>query len=523
MSSRRDFLKLMTSGAALAASGCSPSASPAGRPNFLFILVDDLGWRDLGCFGSTFYETPNLDRLAGQGMRFTDAYAACPVCSPTRASIMSGKYPARIHLTDWIAGRQSNPKMHRYMKVLPPEFELQMALEETTIAEALKESGYRTMFSGKWHLGETEEFWPEHQGFDVNKGGWSRGAPYYRKYDPATDSWSGDSGFVSPYKNPRLSDGPVGEYLTDRLADETIRFIEENKSDPFLAYLSFYTVHNPMHGKREVVEKYLAKAKELGLDRVNPWVEGLPWMEQPAPGQWRDRVIQSHAEYAAMVEALDENVGRVLASLDENGLAGNTVVIFMSDNGGLSTAEGSPTSNRPLRAGKGWLYEGGIREPMMVKWPGVVEPGTVCSEPVISTDFYPTMLEMAGLPLRPEQHLDGVSLVPLLKRNGSLDRDSLYWHYPHYGNQGDSPGGVIRSGDFKLIERYEDGRLELYNLRTDVGETRDLAGTMPDKAKTLRDRLENWRQSVDAHMPQPNPNYNPSGEEPSGDLMNEPK
>ena len=498
-------------------------AQPEKRPNFVFVLVDDLGWRDLGCFGSTFYETPNLDRLASQGMRFTDAYAACPVCSPTRASIMTGKYPARLRLTDWIPGRQTNEKMLRYMKVLAPEFNLQMGLDETTLAEALKEGGYRTMFSGKWHLGQTEEFWPEHQGFDINNGGWSRGAPYYRKYDAQTDTWEGDSGYVSPYQNPRLKDGPVGEYLTDRLTDDTIQFIEENKADPFLAYLSFYTVHNPLHGKDAVVEKYRAKARLQGLDRMDPFVTGLPWMQHPAPGRWRDRVIQSNAEYAAMVEAMDENVGRVMGTLEKNGLTDNTVVIFMADNGGLSTAEGSPTSNLPLRGGKGWLYEGGIREPMIVRWPGVTSPGTVCEEPVTSTDFYPTMLDIAGLPARESQHPDGVSLVPLLKGAKSLDREAIYWHYPHYSNQGDSPGGVIRSGDYKLVEHYEDNSVQLYNLRNDIGETRDLAQEMPAKAQALGSKLANWRKSVNADMPRPNPNYDPSPEQPAGDLMNEPK
>jgi arylsulfatase A-like enzyme len=256
---------------------------------------------------------------------------------------------------------------------------------------------------------------------------------------------------------------------------------------------------------------------------MDPFVTGLPWMEQPAPGQWRDRVIQSNAEYAAMVEAMDENVGRVMTTLEKNGLAGNTVVIFMADNGGLSTAEGSPTSNLPLRGGKGWLYEGGIREPMIVRWPGLTSPGTVCEEPVTSTDFYPTMLDIAGLPARASQHQDGVSLVPLLKGAKSLDREAIYWHYPHYSNQGDGPGGVIRSGDYKLIEHYEDNSVQMYNLRNDIGETRDLAKKMPEKAQALRSKLANWRKSVNADMPRPNPDYDPSPEQPAGDLMNEPK
>ena len=507
MTSRRTFLQTLTAAAVapLTARGA------AGKPNFLFVLVDDLGWRDLGCYGSTFYETPNLDRLARNGMRFTDAYAACPVCSPTRASIMTGKYPARTGLTDWIPGRQHNKKTLRYMKLLPPAFEQQMALEEVTLAEALRGGGYKTGFAGKWHLGTDEAFWPEHQGFDMNKGGWSRGSPYYRKHDFATDTWYGDSGYVSPYKNPRLTDGPPGEYLTDRLATEASKFILRQRDNPFLMYLAFYTVHNPMHGKKELVAKYKAKARAMGVDRVSPYITGKPWMDQPAPGHWRERVIQSYAEYAAMVESMDTNVGRVLDTLEHNGLGSNTVVIFMSDNGGLSTSEGSPTTNLPLRAGKGWLYEGGVREPLIIRWPGVTRPGSTCAEPVISTDFYPTMLEIAGLPALPKQHADGVSLVPLLRGARSLDREAIYWHYPHYSNQGDQPGGAVRVGDFKLIEYYEDMHVELYNVREDASETRNLAAALPEKAGELRAMLHSWRESVGAAMPAPNPNYKPGG------------
>jgi arylsulfatase A-like enzyme len=521
---RRDFFqKTGTAAAAVALSSvwqCKPS--PKSKPNFVFILVDDLGWNDLGCFGSEFYETPNLDRLARQGMRFTDAYAACPVCSPTRASIMCGKYPARIHLTDWIPGRQASRGPEPSDKLIPPEFNLQMALEEITLAEALKQDGYKTGFVGKWHLGQDEKYWPEHQGFDVNKGGWRRGAPYYRKYNPETDEWTGESGYFSPYKNPRLEDGPPGEYLTDRLTHESISFIDQHKNDPFLLYLSFYTVHNPLHGKEALVERFKQKAIDMGLDEKDPFVTNQPWMLKVGTGLWRERVLQSNAEYAAMVYSMDENVGRVLQKLDELGLSDNTVVFFMADNGGLSTSEGSPTSNLPLRGGKGWLYDGGVRESMMIKWPGVTPPGSTCSEPVISTDFYPTMLEMAGLSLNPQQHMDGVSLVPLLKGQ-SLDRDAIYWHYPHYSNQGGKPGGAIRSGDYKLIEFYEDMTVELYNLRTDMSERHNLADQMPDKVTELREKLHAWRKTVDAHMMKPNPDYDENYGSRVVNAMNEPK
>lgn len=486
---RRNFLKSLSATAAFLPffSGCSTRKK---KPNIVFFLVDDLGWRDLGCFGSTFYETPNVDRLCAEGMKFTNAYAACPVCSPTRASIMTGKYPARLHITDWIPGRQASSRANEPAnKLVPPDFQLFMKLEEVTLGEAMKEAGYTTGFFGKWHLGQEDKYWPEHQGFDVNKGGHSKGSP--------------PGGYFSPYKNPRLEDGPPGEYLTDRLGDETVSFIKAKKDEPFFAYLSFYTVHNPMQGKKDKIEKYRQKAERLGLLDQPQFNENPEWAKNVGRGNWKERLVQSYADYAAMVEAMDDNVGKVMNALDELGLADNTIVFFMADNGGLSTSEGSPTTNAPLRAGKGWLYEGGIREPMIVKWPGVVAPGSQCDWPVISNDFYPTILEMLNRPLKPEQHMDGVSLVPLLKGRPNLDRDELYWHYPHYSNQGGKPGGVIRKGNFKLIERYETGQLELYNLKEDISEKNDLAAQMPEKAQELLTLLRKWREKVDAQMPAP--------------------
>lgn len=470
---------------AMGAAACSVAANEAPKnPNFVFILVDDLGWSDVGCFGSSFYETPNIDSLAATGMKFTNAYASCPVSSPTRASILSGKYPARIDTTDYFGAPQpehaKKSKHWRKKSLFPAPYVDKLPLNEVTIAEALKESGYKTFFAGKWHLGHSKEFWPEAQGFDENQGGWSRGGPY------------GGKKYFSPYGNPLLKDGPEGEHLPDRLAKETVKFIEKNKDKQFLAYLSFYSVHTPLMSRSDLKQKYIEKKKRLGLK--------AEWKKD---GDRQVRQVQEHAVYAGMVEAMDMAVGRVLDCLKKNGLDKNSVVIFMSDNGGLSTSEGSPTSNLPLRGGKGWMYEGGIREPMIIRWPGVTKPGAVCAEPVTSVDFYPTMLEMAKLPAKPNQHIDGKSLVPLLKSK-EMERGDIFWHYPHWGNQGGTPSCAIRNGDWKLIEFFTDGRLELYNLKDDIGELNNLATKLPNRAKAMHKRLVEWRKSVDAKMPTKN-------------------
>ena len=479
---RRDFLKAASAGAALFACGGASASLGTGRaparPNFVFFLIDDLGWADLGCYGSTFYETPNIDRLAAQGMRFTNAYAACPVCSPTRASIVTGKYPARLGITQWIGG-PNEPTPYRHY----------LPLEEVTIAEALKEAGYATGFVGKWHLSTRGEdrfqYYPDRQGFDVNIGGdWSGAPPTY----------------FYPYKkgNRTLESMPAGgqegEYLTDRLTDESLKFLDANKDKPFLLYLSHYAVHTPIESKPALTEKYQDKAKTL------PPQDGPH--AQPVYGRYKTRMVQDNAAYAGMVQSVDESVGRVMDKLEALGLENNTIVLFMSDNGGLSTVprEG-PTCNLPLRAGKGWLYEGGIREPMLIKWPGTARPGSECDETVTSTDFYPTMLEMAGLPPQPEQHVDGVSLVPLLKGTGTLGREAVYWHYPHYHGSGNRPSGAVRAGDYKLIEWYEDGQVELYNLKDDLSEKRDLAAAEPKQTAALRQMLHTWRDRMNAKMP----------------------
>ncbi|HPC61388.1 MAG TPA: sulfatase [Verrucomicrobiota bacterium] len=470
----------LTALAAAAESGGAGTPPAGTRPNILFILVDDLGYMDIGANNpQTFYETPNIDALAKKGMRFTAGYAACPVCSPTRASILTGKYPQRTGVTDYIGAAQPE-KWKRPTPLLPAPYQERLALDEITLAEAFKAAGYRTFFAGKWHLGP-EGFWPEDQGFEINRGGTDRGGPY------------GGNKYFSPYGNPRLADGPPGEHLPDRLATETARFIEANRERPFFACLSFYSVHTPLMARPDLQKKYEEKRQRLGLEPR--------WGRE---GQREVRWVQEHAVYAAMVEAMDQAVGKVLAKLEELGLADRTVVVFTSDNGGLSTSEGHPTSNLPLRAGKGWLYEGGIREPLIVRAPGVTRPGTVCDTPVTSPDFFPTLLELAGLPPRPGQHVDGVSFVPLL-RGAELGRGPIFWHYPHYGNQGGAPAGAVREGDWKLIEWYEDDRLELYDLRRDLSEQHDLAAEQPLKVKQMHARLEAWRKSVGARMPALNP------------------
>lgn len=475
---------------AATASLFAASANCAERPNILFVLVDDLGYMDIGAYNpNTFYETPNIDRLASEGVRFTDGYAANPVCSPTRYSIMTGKYPSRIDATNYFSGRRPG-------RFKPAPLNNRMGLEEITLAEALKTAGYATFFAGKWHLGPTEEFWPEHQGFDVNKGGWKHGGP-----------WNGGQ-YFSPYGNPRLEDGPKGEHLPTRLANETIQFIENNKDGPFLAYLSFYSVHTPLMAPPELVKKYEKKAERLGLvgkEEFAPEEQVFP----NAKSDRRVRILQKHAIYAGMMEAMDQNVGRVLNKLKELGLDENTVVCFMSDNGGLSTSEGSPTSNFPFRGGKGWTYEGGIREPFIIKWPQGAKAGTVNNTPVCSIDFYPTLLEIVDVKI--SHPIDGQSLVPLLQGTGTLNREALFWHYPHYSNQGGIPSGAIRMENWKLVERYEDGRVHLYNLDSDQSERVDLASKNSERVTAMRKKLHAWYRDVDAKFLRP---LEPNGPQP---------
>ncbi|WP_206109253.1 sulfatase [Paenibacillus sp. HB172176] len=460
------------------------------RPNMILILMDDMGWMDLGCYGSSFYETPNLDRLAAEGMTFRDAYAACPVCSPTRASIMSGKYPATLGITNYIGALQEKGKLlgAPYVDHLP--------LSEKSVAAALRDGGYRTWHVGKWHLGASP-YYPQHHGFDVNIGGNHFGQP--------------KSGYFSPYHLEHLEDGPQGEYLTDRLTDEAIALLSEQSDRPFFLHLAHYAVHTPIQApSEELVLKYERKAEAMGLKQKQIFAEGeLFPAEHKKDQRLMRRLVQSDGRYAAMIENLDHNIGRLLDALDQSGQADNTLILFTSDNGGLSSAEGSPTCNAPLQEGKGWMYEGGVREPLIVKWPGVTQPGRICEAPVTSPDFYPTLLEAAGLPLLPEQHRDGVSILPLLQGAEALERESIFWHYPHYGNQGGTPGSSIRMGDYKLIEFFEDGRLELYHLRDDISEEHNLAQREPQLAAKLHAALTKWREETEAILPLPNEAYMP--------------
>lgn len=444
------------------------SAQPA-RPNVVFLLVDDLGWGDFGCYGAKFNETPNIDKLATQGLRFTNAYSACTVCSPSRAAILSGCYPARLHLTDWIAGHKQ-PKA----KLAIPDWKMKIDHERVLLPEALKEAGYATAFFGKWHLmpngqPDFEKHYPTDHGFDINIGGREWGQP------------KGPGKYFAPFGMPNL-DGKPGDYLTDSLTDEAIAFLDKTRRDkPFLLYFSYYTVHAPLMAPPDLVAKYTKKARNFDNTRNE--------LLNPAR--------------AGMVESLDRSVGRLMAKLGEMGIAGNTLVFLTGDNGGdhRETTGG-------LRDFKGFSHEGAVREPLVARWPGAIPAGTTCDVPVIGTDFYPTILDLAGLDLRAEQHQDGVSIAPLLKDSkATIPRDSLYWHYPHYHRT--KPYGAIRHGDWKLIEFFEDGSVELFNLKSDPQEKNDLAKEHPERAAELLGKLTAWRKSVGAQMPTPNPNYDP--------------
>lgn len=471
-------------------------ANNSKESNIIFIMADDLGWMDLSCYGSTFYETPNLDSLAAQGMRFTNAYAACPVSSPTRVSYLTGRYPAREHITDWIPGKYYYGKesMKEICPVLPPEYTLNMPLERVTIAEVLRENGYTTAHIGKWHCCMNDStYYPQNQGFDYNIGGCWMGSP------------SGPKPYFVPYNNPMLPDGPEGEYLTDRLTDECIQIIRNHKDKPFFINLSFHQVHIPMGAKKEKVDYFKKKAKKLGLDTINPFKYDPEYIDkQPFSKELTDlklRTIQSSPEYAAMIASMDENIGRIIKELKAMKIEKNTIIFFMSDNGGLSTSEGSPTSNLPLKGGKGFCYEGGIREPMIVFWPGHQPKNHTCDAVVTSTDFFPTILDMVGIPFRPEEHLDGVSFKAALLEDTTFSRGDIFWHYPHYSNQGSRPSGAIRSGQYKLIEHYDTNETELFDLKNDIGEQNNIAEDIPEVSERLKKKLHEWRISVKAQMP----------------------
>jgi arylsulfatase A len=454
-----NFQKLATCVILLAITSLTHAAD---KPNIVFILADDLGYTDLHCFGSNFYETPAIDQLARDGMKFTQNYSACTVCSPTRASILTGKYPARLHITDWIPGQMpSNPRM------LVPDWTKYLPLEETPLADVLHANGYATACIGKWHLGDAP-YYPEHHGFDINIAGTSAPNP---------------TSYIAPWNIATLPEGKPGDYLTDRLGDEAVKFIKQSKDRPFFLYFSQFAVHTPIQGRKDLIPKYRKKL--------------TPDLKQRNPG------------YAAMIEAMDQTVARVRQVLQDEKIADRTIVIFASDNGGRVPT----TSNLPLRAGKGSAYEGGVRVPLIIHWPGVTQPNSTCDTPVISIDYYPTILHMLGVADKPNHLTDGFNLEPLLRHTADLAPRNLYWHYPHHQHYqlgGAMPYSAIRSGDFKLIEFFDDMHTELYDLRADIGEQNDLASKMPEKTRELRDQLHAWRTQVGAQLPTPNPNYDPT-------------
>ncbi|MCP4452981.1 MAG: sulfatase [Planctomycetes bacterium] len=516
--------------AACLAASCAAAQSPARvsrakKTNVIIFLVDDLGWSDLACYGSPFYDTPNIDALATQGVRFTDAYATCHVCSPSRASILTGKYPARLKLTDWLTGR----KDFSFQRLKNAHIHQTLPLDELTLAEALKRHGYSTGHFGKWHLGEASTG-PLDQGFDVQvPQNWFKGWP--------------KAGYHAPFKLDGLG-SDQGDYLTDRLTDEALRFIEDHRSKPFFLYLSHFAVHDPIQGRTDLVKKYQQRRSQLPPDERPFVLEGNPDAETVFTHDQLDHMAREEAydayrvlpnqmvkikqrqdnpQFAAMVESVDESLGRVVAKLTALGLEKDTIIIFTSDNGGMSAANfGNPkrvvnpakldtaysTSNLPLRGAKGWLYEGGIRVPLIIKWPGQGKTGTICREPVIGTDYYPTILDMVGLSRTPLQHADGRSLASLVRGKTAFSRDAIYWHFPHYSNHGmQSPWGAVRSGRYKLLEYFENNSIQLFDLESDLAEQNDLSKTHPEIASQLLKKLHQWQKEVGAEMMGPNPGY----------------
>ncbi len=455
----------------------------SSKYNVVFLLVDDLGYSDIGAFNpNTFYATPNIDALARKGVKFTNGYAASPVCSPSRVAIMTGKHPTRLKATDWFSKSNRPDRVERFQ---PARRSNEMSLDEVTIGEIFQQNGYSTAFMGKWHLGESEELWPEYQGFEVNKGGANFGHP--------------PGGYFSPYRNPRLADGPKGEYLTDRLTKEAVEYIEGNrkKENPFFLFLSYYTVHVPLEAPSDIVQNYADPNIDF-LAAENFHLEAQHHVSTNADREVR--TVQNHPTYAAMIEKLDDSVGQIIRSLEENNLDEDTIIVFTSDNGGLSSAEGSPTSNFPLRTGKGWLYEGGIKVPLIIRIPGNETVGEIVETPVVGTDFMPTLSALLNLNANNPEQWDGVDFLSPRTHESEAPERSIVWHYPHYSNQGGFPGAAIRLGDWKLLQNFEDGKVELYNLRTDVAEQTNLSDQNPQKTKEMQNLLEDWYLIQDAEF-----------------------
>lgn len=474
-------------------------ATKKPQPNVILIIADDLGYSDIGSYGSSFYNTPKIDQLAKNATRFTSGYANCPVCSPSRASFQTGKYPVNTGITDWIKGRKVDTGATPNDRWIVPETEYDMKLSETTIAEALKQKGYSTAFLGKWHLGETEEFYPENQGYDINIGGWRAGGPQHSK---------GANGYFSPYGNPKLKDGPEGEYLPERLTNEAIALLKSNQEKPLFMCLSYYLVHTKLQAKPEDIAIYKQKREKVAIKEDQEFSSSQPWM-QTASGNsknYKERIKQGNPTYAAMIKALDDNVGRLIQHLKDTGTYDNTMIVFVSDNGGLSTAEGSSTSNSPLSKGKGWMYEGGIRVPFIVKKP-LSKKGNVSDIPVSGVDIFPTILSYASNSDRSNDS-DGMNLKSILDGNKSNKARPIFWHYPHYSNQGGGPSSAIRLGDFKLIHDLELDAFELYNLKKDIGETKNLVTVLPEKTAELKKLLNDWVTKNYSKNLEPNPKWN---------------
>lgn len=486
------FLSLLSGVSLLSLSGYGKSGQTP--PNILIILADDLGWKDLGCTGSNFYETPNIDGIAQKGAMFTNAYAACQVSSPSRASILTGKTPARHGITTWIgepAGEEWR-KMNRYTKMLPPDYKQQLSVNETTLPEKLRETNYTTFMAGKWHLGG-EESTPEMHGFDINIGGWESGSPH--------------GGYFSPYSNPKLKDGPAGENLSIRLATETANFIREHAKNkegkPFFAYLSFYAVHSPIQTSKERWSYFRNKAVQAGISE-----EGFV-IDRTLPV----RLHQDNPVYAGLIQQMDDAVGIVLQQLKDLGLEENTIIIFTSDNGGVSSGDNYSTSNYPLRGGKGRQWEGGLRVPFLIQYTPQIPKGTSFDSPVIGMDIYPTILDYTQIKMFPKQHADGISIRPIIEnQNNRKSERELFWHFPHYANQGGEPSSVIRKGNWKLIYYHEDKRSELYNLQMEESENEFLNAQFPEKVVELKTRLFKWMKSIHAKMPLSDPFYDPKKE-----------
>ena len=495
------------------------------KPNIIFFLVDDLGWSDLGSYGSEFYETPNIDSLAKSGIKFTNAYSACHVCSPARASILTGKYPATLNLTDWLTGRPSMP----YDELEGPEIIQHLPYDEITIAETLKNIGYKTGIFGKWHLGEDPSD-PLAHGFDVHLPDWSKGWP--------------NKGYFAPFGLDGFDNSKEGEYLTDKLTDEAIKYIEKNKEDPFFIYVSYFAVHDPIQGRKDLVEKYTRKLQNINNFRDLPFIlEGNPddlyksskdelLKKVRSKGYVnkyqtfdKDLVLikqyQDNVEFAAMVESVDQSLGKILNKIKDLNLDENTIIFFYSDNGGMAAMNGTPwtklkkseldgafsTSNLPLRGAKGWLYEGGIRVPLIIKNPKTSLTGLESNLPVSSVDILPTILRMVDSNIKLSDDIEGVDISPVT-RGKDINRGPIYWHFPHYSNHGmQSPGGAIRDGDYKLIEYFENGSVQLFNLKDDIGELNDISKIEIEKTKDLKLKLKNWREKVNARMMKKNPNY----------------